>query len=212
MVSYGYMAKTVIEVRKNPNENNSSVLRRFSRRIQESGIIRKVKGARYNVRKESKLKIKKSALKRMARRKEIEKLKKLGKMRFDKLKNEILGKKYDLSIVFVNEKKSKEINKKYRNKNKATNILSFPLRKNMGEIILCPVVIKKEAKNFNKNFSEFLDFLVIHGMLHLDGMEHGSRMEEREKIYDQKYFGGHRRGVVQDASRGRRIYKRRKKS
>jgi ribosomal protein S21 len=74
------MAKTVIEVRKNPNENNSSVLRRFSRRIQESGIIRKVKGARYSVRKESKLKIKKSALKRMARRKEIEKLRKLGKM------------------------------------------------------------------------------------------------------------------------------------
>ena len=74
------MAKTVIAVRKNPNENNSSVLRRFSRRIQESGIIRKVKSARYNIRKESKLKVKKSALKRMARRKEIEKLKKLGKM------------------------------------------------------------------------------------------------------------------------------------
>ncbi|KKQ27766.1 MAG: hypothetical protein US45_C0002G0009 [Candidatus Nomurabacteria bacterium GW2011_GWA1_37_20] len=74
------MARTVIEVRKNPNENNSSILRRFSRRIQESGIIRKVKSARYNIRKESKLKVKKSALKRMARRKEIEKLKKLGKM------------------------------------------------------------------------------------------------------------------------------------
>jgi ribosomal protein S21 len=74
------MAKTVIEVRKNPNENNASVLRRFSRRIQESGIIRKVKGSRYNVRKESKLKIKKSALKKMGRRKEIEKLRKLGKM------------------------------------------------------------------------------------------------------------------------------------
>lgn len=74
------MAKTVIEVKKNPNENNSSVLRRFSRRIQESGIIRRVKSSRYNLRKESKLKAKKSALKRMARRKEIEKLKKLGKM------------------------------------------------------------------------------------------------------------------------------------
>ena len=74
------MAKTVIEVRKNPNENNSSVLRRFSRRIQESGIIRKVKSSRYNIRKESKLKIKNSALKRMERRKEIEKLRKLGKM------------------------------------------------------------------------------------------------------------------------------------
>ena len=74
------MARTVIEVRKNPNENNASVLRRFSRRIQESGIIRKVKSARYNLRKESKLKVKKSALKKMSRRKEIEKLRKLGKM------------------------------------------------------------------------------------------------------------------------------------
>ena len=74
------MAKTVIEVKKNPNENNTSVLRRFSRRIQESGIIRKVKGSRYNIRKESKLKIKKGALKKIGRRKEIEKLRKLGKM------------------------------------------------------------------------------------------------------------------------------------
>ena len=74
------MAKTVIEVRKNPNENNASVLRRFSRKVQESGIIRKVKGSRYNERKESRLKVKKSALKRMARRKEIEKLRKLGKI------------------------------------------------------------------------------------------------------------------------------------
>ncbi len=75
------MAKTVIEVKKNPNENNSSILRRFSRRIQESNIIQKVKGGRYNERKESKLKVKKSALKRMGRRKEIEKLRKLGKIK-----------------------------------------------------------------------------------------------------------------------------------
>ena len=75
------MAKTVIEVRKNPNENNASVLRRFSRRMQESNIIQKVKGHRYNERKESKLKVKKSALKRMGRRKANEKLRKLGKIK-----------------------------------------------------------------------------------------------------------------------------------
>ena len=74
------MAKAVIVVRKNPNENNLSVLRRFSRRMQESGIIRRVKSSRYNARKESKLKVKKSAQKRLERRLEIEKLKKLGKM------------------------------------------------------------------------------------------------------------------------------------
>jgi len=75
------MAKTVIEVTKNSNENNAGILRRFSRKIQESNIIRKVKGSRYNERKESKLKIKKSALKRLGRRVEIEKLRKLGKIK-----------------------------------------------------------------------------------------------------------------------------------
>jgi ribosomal protein S21 len=74
------MAKAVIIVSRNQNENNGSVLRRFSRRVQESGIIRKVKGDRYNQRKESKLKVKKSTLKRLGRRREVEKLRKLGKM------------------------------------------------------------------------------------------------------------------------------------
>ena len=74
------MAKTIIEVKKNPNENNASVLRRFSRKIQESNIIRKVKSSRYNERRESKLKIKKSALKRMVKRKANDKLRKLGKI------------------------------------------------------------------------------------------------------------------------------------
>lgn len=80
MITYNDMANTVIEVRKNQNENNASILRRFSRRVVESGIIHKVKGSRYNERKESKLKVKKSALKRMQKRKEIEVLKKLGKI------------------------------------------------------------------------------------------------------------------------------------
>ncbi len=75
------MSKSIIEVKKNPNENNNSVLRRFSRKIQESSIIQKVKGSRYNERKESKLKIKRGALKKIGRRKEIDKLRKLGKMR-----------------------------------------------------------------------------------------------------------------------------------
>ncbi len=75
------MAKAVIKVEKNPNENNASILRRFTRKMQESGIVRNVKKNRYNLRQESKLKLKRSALKRMSRRKEIEKLKKLGKMK-----------------------------------------------------------------------------------------------------------------------------------
>ena len=137
---------------------------------------------------------------------------KLPDLPFLRIKNDILGKKYSLSLAFVDEKESKTINNEYRKKNKPTNILSFLLHKNEGEIIICPAVVKKEAKNFEKTFPEFLGFLVIHGMLHLKGFEHSSTMEKLENKYDQKYFGGNRHRVIDDTSRRRRISKRRKKS
>jgi rRNA maturation RNase YbeY len=137
---------------------------------------------------------------------------------FSQIKNDILGKDYSLSIAYVSEKKSHELNKKFRKKDKATNVLSFALTPMSGELVLCKPVIKKEAKEkkFDKNFAELLLFLVIHGMLHLKGLRHSSTMEKAEVIYfekyDKKYFGGNRRGIVHDAGRGRRILKRRKKS
>ncbi|MFZ3011854.1 MAG: rRNA maturation RNase YbeY [Minisyncoccia bacterium] len=141
---------------------------------------------------------------------------KLPSLPFLKIKNDILGEKYSLSLAFVSKKESQKINKKYRNKNKPTNILSFLLHKNEGEIIICPAVVRREAKSFEKTFSQFLGFLVIHGMLHLEGMEHSSRMDTKQDFYftkyDQKYFSGHRRRVVHDTGRGRRILQRRKKS
>lgn len=131
---------------------------------------------------------------------------------FEKIKKDILGEDYDLSIAFVGEKKSRELNKHWRNINKATNILSFALGKNKGEIVLCKAVAKREAKNFGRTFRQFLGFLVIHGMLHLKGMQHSSTMEKAEAKYDQKYFYRNRCRVVHDASCGRRIFKGRKKS
>ena len=112
---------------------------------------------------------------------------------------------------------SKEFNFKYREKNNPTNILSFPLSKKEGEIIICPDIVKTQLEDFGKNFREMLGFLVIHGMLHLKGMEHSSKikqekMERAEKKYDQKYFGRHRCGFLQDESRGGRISKGRKNS
>lgn len=137
---------------------------------------------------------------------------KLPRLPFELLKEDILGKKYSLSIAFVSGKESQNINKKYRNKDKPTNILSFLLGKNSGEIIMCPALIKKEAKNFDRTFSQFLGFLVIHGMLHLKGLEHSSTMEELEEKYDKKYFSRDRCGVVHDESCGRGIHQGRKKS
>lgn len=70
---------TVIEVKKNANENNMNLVRRFTRRVQESGIIQKVKSKRYNKRVESKVKTKQATLKKISRKKEFERLFKLGK-------------------------------------------------------------------------------------------------------------------------------------
>lgn len=71
---------TNIELKKNPHENAMSVIRRFTRKMQESGIILKVKGQRYNERPMSKLAEKNMMLKRLIRRTEVDRLKKLGKM------------------------------------------------------------------------------------------------------------------------------------
>lgn len=70
---------TVIEVKKNTNESNMNLVRRFSRKVQESGIIQKVKSKRYNERAPSKVKVKIATLKRINRKKNLEKLQKLGK-------------------------------------------------------------------------------------------------------------------------------------
>lgn len=74
------MSNTVIEVNKKANENSTNLIRRFSRKVQESGIIHAVKGKRYNNREASKLAIKRGKLKRLEKGKEFEKLFKLGKV------------------------------------------------------------------------------------------------------------------------------------
>jgi rRNA maturation RNase YbeY len=135
---------------------------------------------------------------------------------FQKIKNDILGKEYSLSIAFVDAQKMQEVNKKYRKKNKPTNILSFPFSKTEGEILLCEEVIKKEVKERVKTegrtYKKWLGFLVIHGMLHLKGYEHSSKMERLEQEYDQKHFHRYRHGNDEHARVRGRIRKGRKKS
>ena len=80
MLLYDLHMITVIEVKKNTNESNMNLVRRFSRKVQESGIIQKVKSKRYNERSLSKLKTKQATLKKIGRRAAREKLIKMGKL------------------------------------------------------------------------------------------------------------------------------------
>ncbi len=107
---------------------------------------------------------------------------------FLEIKNKILGEDYELSLVFCGNRKSKELNKKFREKDYPTNVLSFPLDKENGEIFIAPAVVKKETLKFGKTYKNLIGYLFIHGLLHLKGMEHGSTMETAEKKF-QKLFG-----------------------
>ena len=112
----------------------------------------------------------------------------LPRLSFAEIKDDILGKKYNLSLVFCGNRKSKELNKKYRNKDYTPNVLSFPLDKETGEIFINPHVAKKEAKKFGKSYKNLVGLLFIHASLHLKGMEHGSRMDKTEEKFFNKFF------------------------
>ncbi|WP_460997032.1 rRNA maturation RNase YbeY, partial [Staphylococcus aureus] len=93
----------------------------------------------------------------------------IPRVHFVEIKNKGVGKKYNLSLVFVGDKKSQTLNNKYRGKNKPTNCLSFSLDKNSGEIFINLNKAKKEAPQFEKKFPNFVAFLFIHSLLHLKG-------------------------------------------
>ncbi len=69
-----------VEVTSNANENNVGIIRRFTKKVQGSGILPKVRSKRYSQRKTSLYKVKKNTLKSLARKAEIMELIKMGKM------------------------------------------------------------------------------------------------------------------------------------
>lgn len=71
---------TNVEIVKTGNEHNGSILRRFTKKIQRSGLVQSVRGRRYAQRKPSDFTKKKGALKMIERRNEIKKMIKLGKL------------------------------------------------------------------------------------------------------------------------------------
>ncbi len=95
----------------------------------------------------------------------------------------IAGGKYHLSLVYIGEKRAQTLNIAHRKKDYVPNVLSFPLDKNMGEIFICPSIAKREAPKFNLSYKGYLTFLLIHGLLHLKGYQHGDTMDKLERKY-----------------------------
>jgi len=105
--------------------------------------------------------------------------------------------KGDIEIFIVGPARIRKINKKYRGKNKATDILSFEEKKflfeekisefkknKLGDLIICPRRIKKEAKREGIEFEKMLIRVLIHGVLHLLGYDH--QKEKEAEIMEKK--------------------------
>lgn len=106
---------------------------------------------------------------------------------FVEIKNAILGKKYELSLVFPNKKTATDLHIDWKGKPGPVNILSFPLDKNLGEIFISLDAAKTECTKFDRDYVNYIAFLFIHGCTHLKGYTHGNPMEIYEKKIRAKF-------------------------
>lgn len=106
---------------------------------------------------------------------------------FAAMKDHILGKSYELSLVFVGPDRAKRINQESRGKSYVPNVLSFPLTDKAGEIFIAPSVAKAEAKKFDHSYKSHVGYLYIHGLLHLKGFDHGPKMERLEQKFMKQF-------------------------
>jgi len=98
----------------------------------------------------------------------------------------ILISDFSISVAFLEKGEIKKLNRKYRQKNKATDVLSFIYASGYnkkektleGELALCLEIIASRAKKNKVAFQEELSFVLSHGVLHLLGMRHGKKMYE----------------------------------
>lgn len=86
---------------------------------------------------------------------------------------------FELTIRLVNSDESQQLNNQYREKDKPTNVLSFPFEvpegielNLLGDLVICASVVEEEAKVQNKALFDHWAHMVIHGCLHLLGYDH----------------------------------------
>ncbi|MGD2075273.1 MAG: rRNA maturation RNase YbeY [Gammaproteobacteria bacterium] len=96
------------------------------------------------------------------------------------------GQPLGLVIRLVGEAESRELNGRFRGKDRATNVLSFPFEAppgvesdHLGDLVICAPVVKREALEQRKAVTDHWAHMVVHGVLHLRGYDHQSEPEAR---------------------------------
>lgn len=97
----------------------------------------------------------------------------------------------DVAIRIASSEEVQTLNQEFRNKNKPTNVLSFPAEfppelaaeiddAELGDIVICAAVVEQEAAEQGKTIAAHWAHMVVHGMLHLQGYDHIADIEAEE--------------------------------
>ena len=98
----------------------------------------------------------------------------------------------EISVLLVGPAASRALNARYRGRHRPTNVLSFPAPPGavsasclLGDLVICPAVLRAEARAQHKSARAHWAHMVVHGVLHLVGYDHelpaeARRMEQRE--------------------------------
>ena len=93
-----------------------------------------------------------------------------------------------VTVRYVGEREGRRLNREYRGKDAATNVLSFVYRARplAGDVVICAPVVAREARAQGKPVAAHHAHLLVHGLLHLRGFDHArsrdaGRMERRER-------------------------------
>jgi probable rRNA maturation factor len=93
----------------------------------------------------------------------------------------------EIALSFVDDPEIRELNRKFRKRDKPTDVLSFPLNEKasdgrfyLGDIIIAVPTASAQATELSHGLERELEYLAIHGFLHLLGYEHGQGHEEEE--------------------------------
>ncbi len=91
----------------------------------------------------------------------------------------------EITLVFLDKKAAKKLNHEFRGKDYATDVLSFDSVEpgSLGELIMCPEVLKRQAKEHKLTYQQELGYMLLHGVLHLLGYDHETSPEDERKMF-----------------------------
>ncbi len=114
----------------------------------------------------------------------------LAGLPFEKIATDVLP-DWDISLVFVGEKRARDLNIRLRGKSYVPNVLSYVVGKKSGEIIICLKEASRQSSSYNLLPTTYYLYLFIHATLHIKGLAHGAKMEKCERDFLTRYVATH---------------------